>query len=68
MNSLLDLSGKVDPLTLGLLATFSEVAGSLAVRFFVSTRIREPKPSPFRGPGNEGLIGGDAVSTLYRVL
>jgi hypothetical protein len=25
---------------------------------------REPKPSPFRGPAFDGLIGGDAVKTL----
>lgn len=35
MSNLLDLSGKIDPLTLDLFAIFSKVAGSLALPFFV---------------------------------
>jgi hypothetical protein len=29
---------------------------------------RKPKPSQFRGPAFDGLIGGDAVETLYLTL
>jgi hypothetical protein len=35
MNSLLDLSGKIDPASLALYETLSEAAGSLKIPFFV---------------------------------
>lgn len=35
MNSLLDLSGKIDPLSAALFASVSETAGSLGIAFFV---------------------------------
>ncbi len=35
MSSLLDLSGKIDPVSLALFATLSETAGSLEIPFFV---------------------------------
>ena len=35
MNSLLDLSGKVDPAKLALFETLSEMAGAAGIRFFI---------------------------------
>jgi predicted nucleotidyltransferase len=35
MSNLLDLSGKIDPVSLALYETLSEVAGSMGVSFFV---------------------------------
>ena len=35
MSNLLDLSGKIDPISVALFAKVSEVAGSLCVAFFV---------------------------------
>ena len=35
MNNLLDLSGKIDPLSAALFTSVSETAGSLGIAFFV---------------------------------
>lgn len=40
MNNLLDLSGKIDLVSLALFEAFSEAAGSLEVSFFVFRRRR----------------------------